>query len=73
MDKVPIIEIISDTKYAPFVCSLAIKTGLLLFLGTEIQRFPHFQTPLSSLYKVKEALHSEHIGASLYADPNAVN
>lgn len=30
-------------------------------------------TPLSSIYKVKEALHSNQISGTYYSDPNAIN
>ena len=52
---------------------LAAKYVIYNLLGTGIQRFPQFMTPLSSMGGIKEAINSYRASGTYYADPNSVN
>lgn len=56
------------------IISTNIKIVLQFVLGDSLQKYPHFQTPYSSLSNVKEAInHHRQNGTYYYADPNSIN
>ena len=54
--------------------NLNLKILLHLMFRDSLTRYPHFQTPLSSLSNAKEAInHHQANGKLYYADPNSVH
>ena len=43
-----------------------LKVLMQIIIGQSVQKFPHFETPLSSLSSVKEAIHSSKIHNTFY-------
>lgn len=53
--------------------NLSLKILIQIIIGTSLQKFPHFQTSLSSLSSIKESIHSHNSNGAYYSDPKSVN
>lgn len=64
------IDAFTATKYV--LVSLVVKVTIKTIVGQDILRFAHFNTPLSSIDGVKEAINSYESSGVYYSDPNGI-
>ena len=56
------------------ILSLILKITVEIIAGNDLKKYPHFQTPLSSIDSVNEAIYYNRANKKYYyLDPNSIN